>query len=222
MVPPRDHIGKPCGEYEPFDKKDHKWSWTKERQGAGVRLKSGEWHHKYLAHQLYHHGLVLSVEPQQNKLNNSKATDHESDTDYKCCLPEPMPASSGGKGEPASSDGKRPGSSSKGMPASGGEGEPASGGTGWGALMGYSRHKDKVGQTHGWVQFGKHCVSRNARKRCQLPCSSSASGSRTTASRIQSCFRRGSGGYVLYGMTVTGSSCPTVSKDTLVATAWRG
>ena len=42
MTPPRDHIGKPCGECEPFDKKDHKWSWTKEHQGAGVELKSGE------------------------------------------------------------------------------------------------------------------------------------------------------------------------------------
>jgi hypothetical protein len=103
------------------------------------------------------------VEPQQNKLKNSKATDHESDTNYKRWLEEPMPAS-GGKGDPAYSGCKRPGSSSKGMPASGGEGEPASGGTGWGALMGYSRHKDKVGLTHGWVQFGKHCVEERQKK----------------------------------------------------------
>ena len=92
MAPPKDRLGKPCGRCEPFNKRYHKWSWTKERQGARVELKSGEWHHKYLAHQLCHHGLVLSVEPQQNKLKNSKATDHESDTNYKCWLPEPMPA----------------------------------------------------------------------------------------------------------------------------------
>jgi hypothetical protein len=140
MAPPAALIGKRCGECSPFDRKHHQWSWTKNRQGARVEFKSDEWHHKFLAHELCQHGLVMSVEPQQNKLKNSKTSDHESDTNYKCWLAEPMPAS-GGKG--------------KGWPASRG---------GWGATMGYSRFKDKAGQTHGWVQFGKKCVEERQKR----------------------------------------------------------
>ena len=95
----------------------------KTRQGARVEFKSGEWHHKWLAHELCRRGLVMSVEPQQNKLKNTKESDHESDTNYYCWLTDPEPAS-GGSG-----------------PASGGSNSQA-----WAAIMGYSRFKDNVGQ----------------------------------------------------------------------------
>ena len=44
--------------------------------------------------------------------------------------------------------------------------EPASGGSGngWAALFGYSRHNDKPGNTHGWVQFGKKCSDNRLKK----------------------------------------------------------
>ena len=90
-APPHTLLRKPCG--------DHEWSWTKARQGARVEFKSGDWHHKWLAHELRRHELVMSVEPQRDKLKTSKKSDHESDTNYYCWLTDPELASGGsGKG----------------------------------------------------------------------------------------------------------------------------
>ena len=72
-APPHRLLPKPCGEGKPWAREYHKWSWTKARQGARVEFNSGEWHHKWLAHELCRHGLVMSVEPQRNKLKNSKS-----------------------------------------------------------------------------------------------------------------------------------------------------
>ncbi len=83
-APPQHLLGKPCAQGAPFSRELHKWSWTKARAGARVECKRGEWHHKWLAHELCNHGMVMSVEPQQNKLKNSSAADHESDTNYRC------------------------------------------------------------------------------------------------------------------------------------------
>ena len=41
---------------------------------------------------------------------------------------------------------------------------PASGGYSWAALIGYTRHKDPVGNTHGWVHFGKGCKELSKEK----------------------------------------------------------
>ena len=71
-APPHHLLHKPCEEAMPWAKKYHKWSWTKERQGARVEFRSGDWQHKWLAHELCRHVLVNAVEPQRNKLKNSK------------------------------------------------------------------------------------------------------------------------------------------------------
>ena len=71
-APPDHLLHKPCDEGMPWEKKYHKWSWTKERQGARIEFKRGEWHRKWLHHELCRHGMVMSVEPQRNKLKNSK------------------------------------------------------------------------------------------------------------------------------------------------------
>ena len=95
-APPPHLLHKPCCEGMPWGKAYHEWSWTKARQGARVEFKSGEWHHKWLAHELCQHGLVMSVAAQQNKLKNSKKSDHESDTNYYYCwLTDTQPASGG-------------------------------------------------------------------------------------------------------------------------------
>ena len=72
-APPHPLLHKLCGEGMPWAKEYHKWSWTKARQGARVEFKSGDWHHKWLEHELRRHELVMSVEPQQDKLKNSKS-----------------------------------------------------------------------------------------------------------------------------------------------------
>ena len=130
--PPNNLRHKPCAESKPYEPAHHRWSWTKNRQGARVELRTGEWDHRWLAHELNNHGLVTQVQPEQSKLKNTRASDHESDTNYSCWLSE-----------------------------------PASGGNSfvWKATMGYSRHKDLPGDTHGWVQFGKGCTTEKKGKR---------------------------------------------------------
>ena len=132
-APPRNILNKPCKEGKPWERELHCWSWTNTGFGARVELKSGEWNHMWLAHELCHHGMVMSATPMQGKLKHTKPSDHESDTNYYCWLTD--------------------------MPASGGGWAP----TGWAATMGYSRFKDKLGCTHGWVQFGKGCNTQRKR-----------------------------------------------------------
>ena len=129
--PPANSLEKPCPEGQGWAKEYHKWSWTKAAQGARVEMKSGEWHHWYLAHQLCRHGLVVSIKPVRSKLLNSQPGDHESDTNYYCWFAGP-------DADPKLAPGSKAG--------------------GWAATFGYSRFKDRKGNTHGWVQFGKNCT----------------------------------------------------------------
>ena len=129
--PPANWLEKPCPEGKGWVKEYHKWSWTKAAQGARVEMKSGEWHHWYLAHQLCRHGLVVSIKPVRSKLLNSQPGDHESDTNYYCWFADP-------DADPKLAPGSKAG--------------------GWAATFGYSRFKDRKGNTHGWVQFGKNCT----------------------------------------------------------------
>ena len=89
--PPAKYLNKPCDERVPFTRPLplHKWSWTKRQQGARVEMENGFWNHHYLAYMLSRHKLVKKVEPRRNKLTNTKATDHESDTNYLCDLQLP-------------------------------------------------------------------------------------------------------------------------------------
>ena len=61
------------------------------------RIQKKEWCQEWLAHELCHHGMVMSVKPRQSKLKNSKASDHESDTNYDCWLTDPELASGGSR-----------------------------------------------------------------------------------------------------------------------------
>ena len=65
-APPHRLLHKPCRSGNPWAKEYHKWSWTKARKGARVEFKSGEWHHKWLAHELCRHGAITSVEPRRS------------------------------------------------------------------------------------------------------------------------------------------------------------
>ena len=88
-APPDGLLRKHCEEGEPWARTHHKWSWTKSQQGARVEFQTGEWNHKWLAHELCRHGLVMSVDPRGNnfKLKNS--------TNYYCWLTDLAPASGG-------------------------------------------------------------------------------------------------------------------------------
>ena len=145
--PPDTLLQKPCKEARPYVTKQdiHQWSWTKAKQGARVEMRAGDWNQKWLAYELFRHGMVVSIKAVRGKLKNSKKSDHESDTNFYCWL----------TAEPAS------GGSRLSQPASGSSG-PAAGG--WAATMGYSRFKDDPGRTHGWVQFGRYCNSDDKKK----------------------------------------------------------
>ena len=162
--PPATLLEKPCSEGKPFSREYHKWSWTKSYCGARVEMKSGEWHHWYLAHQLCQHGRVVDVNLSRNKLLNSRPGDHESDTNYYCWLVDP-------DADPTLALGSK-----KAKP--------------WAATFGYSRFKDKRGNTHGWVQFGKNATQtrqtndrRGDARVCWVPSGQRRGGSRPSSAK---------------------------------------
>ena len=48
--PPRSLLDKTCGEGQPRAKEYHKWSWTKERQGARAYMRAKTWPKSRMAH----------------------------------------------------------------------------------------------------------------------------------------------------------------------------
>ena len=47
-------------------------------------MRAGDWHHRWLGYTLWNHGTAIAVEGQQNKLENTKPENRESDANYFC------------------------------------------------------------------------------------------------------------------------------------------